>query len=188
MKTIKYVLVSLVLIFSWATVTMAQELKWPRERTENGSTLITYQPQVDNWKDFLELDWRMAISFTPKGGKPVVGAVVLKGQTQVDDENKMVLITNLKVVRTHFPSLDPAIAGQMEQLLRPFLTQSVTITLHQLVASVPKKESMPGVQLNNDPPLIFVSYKTAILLDVDGQPFRVPSKREVSSGTSEQWS
>jgi hypothetical protein len=32
---------------------------------------------------------------------------------------------------------------------------------------------MPSVQLKNDPPVIYVSYKPAILLDVDGEPIRV---------------
>ena len=173
MKTIECIFISLMLILASTTLSFGQDLEWPRQRVENGNILITYQPQVDDWKNFQELDWRMAISLTPKDGKPAVGVVVLKGQTQVDNENKMVLITNLQIVQTHFPSLDPESSAQMDQLLRSFLPPFVTITLHQLVASVPKKESVPGVQLKNDPPVIFVSYTPAILLDIDGLPVGV---------------
>ena len=42
---------------------------WPRERYQDGTRLIIYQPQVDDWKNFQELSWRMAISMTPKSGK-----------------------------------------------------------------------------------------------------------------------
>ncbi len=172
MKTIKYLLVSLVLILVSTAISVAQDQGWPRQRIENGNTLVTYQPQVDDWKNFTELDWRMAFELTPKGGKTAVGVAVLKANTEVDNENKMVLINNIKIVHANFPSLDPATAAQMDQLLRSFLPPFVTITLQQLVASVPKKESVPGLQLKSDPPAIFVSYKPAILLDVDGQPIR----------------
>jgi len=48
---------------------------WPREKYSNGTRLIIYQPQVDDWKNFQELTWRMAVSLTPKGGKEAVGVV-----------------------------------------------------------------------------------------------------------------
>ena len=174
MKTIKCVITSLLMILLLVTASVAQDPGWPRQRIENGNILITYQPQVDDWKDFRELDWRMAVSLTPAGGKAAVGVVELHGQTIVDNDNKMVLIGNIKIERINFPSLDPSSASQMEQLMRKFLPKSVSISLHRLVASLPKKESDPGVQLRSGPPAIFVSYKPAILLDVDGQPVRAP--------------
>ena len=154
------------------TASVAQQTGWPRQRTENGNMLITYQPQVDEWKDFRELDWRMAVSLTPAGGKPALGVAVLHGQTTVDHDNQMVLIANIKLKKTSFPSLDPATAVRMEQLLTRFLPPAVTITLQQFTAVVPKPASVPGVPLKNDPPGIFVSYQPAILLDVDGPPVR----------------
>jgi hypothetical protein len=39
-----------------------------------------------------------------------------------------------------------------------------------LIASTPKKEAPAGVQLNNDPPRIFVGYRPSILLSVNGEP------------------
>ena len=162
------------LLASVAPAALAQDQGWPRQRAEGGNTLVIYQPQVDDWKDFQELSWRMAISLTPKGGKAAVGIAVMKGQTAVDNDNKMVLITGLQVVDTRFPSLDPDRAAQMDQLTRAFVPPAVSISLHRLLASVPRKETPPGVQLNNEPPAILVSYSPAILLDVDGPPTRVP--------------
>ena len=33
---------------------------WPRECYQDGHRLIIYQPQVDDWKNFQDLSWRMA--------------------------------------------------------------------------------------------------------------------------------
>src|SRR5207249_11512905 len=43
-------------------------------------------------------------------------------------------------------------------------------SLHRLIASLPMQQAPAGVQLNNDPPKIFVSYRPSILLAVDGEP------------------
>src|SRR5215469_7047030 len=76
---------------------------WPRERYENGNRLIVYQPQVDDWTNFQDLSWRMAVSLTPKTGKTVVGVVEMKGTTSVDNVNKLVNISNLQITNTYFP-------------------------------------------------------------------------------------
>src|SRR5207248_9375866 len=91
---------------------------WPREKFSNGNRLLIYQPQVDDWKNFQELTWRMAVSITPKGGKDVVGVVEMKRNTDVDNVSKVVDITNPQITGTHSPSLDPATTQQMEQLLK----------------------------------------------------------------------
>ncbi len=143
---------------------------WPREKYSNGTRLIIYQPQVDDWKDFQNLSWRMAISLTPKTGKTVVGVVEMKGTTSIDNVAKLVTISNPEITGTYFPGMDKADAEKMEQLFKTFVPSSVSISLFHLIASTPKKEAPAGVQLNNDPPRIFVGYKPSILLSVNGEP------------------
>src|SRR5436190_5063311 len=143
---------------------------WPREKYSNGTRLIIYQPQVDDWNNFRDLSWRMAVSLTPKGGKEVVGVVEMKGNTDVDNFAKIVMITNPQVTGTYFPSLDPATAEKMQQLFKYFVPPTITISLHRLIASLPMPQAPAGVQLNNDPPKIFVGYRPSILLSVDGEP------------------
>src|SRR5438874_3912748 len=143
---------------------------WPREKYSNGNRLIIYQPQVDDWKNFQELTWRMAVSLTPKGGKEVVGVVEMKGNTDVDNVNKVVIITSPQVTNTYFPSLDQATKEKMDQLFKTFIPPTLSISLHRLIASVPMQQAPAGVQLNNDPPKIFVGYRPSILLSVDGEP------------------
>src|SRR5438094_1254515 len=143
---------------------------WPRERYQNGTRLIIYQPQVDDWKDFQQLTWRMAISLTPKSGKEVVGVVEMKGHTDVDNVAKVVVITNPEITGTYFPSLDQATAEKMEQSFKTFIPPTLSISLHRLIASLPMQQAPAGAQLNNDPPKIFVGYRPSILLSVDGNP------------------
>jgi hypothetical protein len=143
---------------------------WPRERYQNGTRLIIYQPQVDDWKDFQQLTWRMAVSLTPKSGKEVVGVVEMKGNTDVDNVAKVVIITNPQVTSTYFPSLDNATKEKVDQLFKSFIPSTVSISLHRLIASTPMETAPAGVQLNNDPPKIFVGYRPSILLSVDGEP------------------
>src|ERR1700751_2225816 len=91
---------------------------WPRERYQNGNRLIVYQPQVDDWMNFQDLSWRMAVSLTPKTGKTVVGVVEMKGTTSIDNVAKLVNISNLQITNTYFPSLDKATADMMEQAFK----------------------------------------------------------------------
>src|SRR6266699_6821534 len=143
---------------------------WPRERFQDGTRLIIYQPQIDDWKNFQDLSWRMAISLTPKSGKTVVGVVQMKGNTNLDNVAKAVTITNPQVTGTYFPSLDNATKEKMDQLFKTFVPSTFSISLHNLIASTPKKEAPAGVQLNNEPPKIFVGFQPSILLSVNGEP------------------
>src|SRR5947207_8556778 len=143
---------------------------WPREKYSNGTRLIIYQPQVDDWQNFQDLSWRMAISLTPKGGKTVLAVVEMKGNTNIDNVTKIATITNPQVTGTYFTSIDNATKEIMDKLYKTFIPSTFSISLHNLIASTPKKEPPAGVQLNNDPPKIFVGYRPSILLSVNGEP------------------
>src|SRR5215470_10276780 len=148
----------------------SSDSSWPREKYSNGTRLIIYQPQVDDWKNFQDLSWRMAVSITPKSGKTVLGVVEMKGNTDIDNVAKVAIITNPQVTGTYFPSLDKATTEKMEQLFKTFVPPTFSVSLHSLIASTPKKETPSGAQLNNDPPQIFVALRPSILLSVNGEP------------------
>src|SRR5207249_3966129 len=94
----------------------------------------------------------------------------MKGNTNIDNVAKLVTITNPEITGTYFPSLDKATAEKMEQLFKTFVPPTFSISLHNLIASTPKKEVPAGVQLNNEPPKIFVGFQPSILLSVNGEP------------------
>src|SRR6476620_3662935 len=113
-----------------ANANSAGDPGWPREHVRDGNKLIVYQPQVDDWKNFQELSWRMAISLTPKSGKTVLGVVEMKGNTNIDNVAKVAIITNPEVTGTYFPSLDNATKEKMDQLFKTFVPSNFSISLH----------------------------------------------------------
>jgi len=144
---------------------------WPRQRTNEQGRLIYYQPQVDAWTNFKELDFRMAFSLTPKGGKEIVGILEVQAQTDVNVDDHSVLLRDFKIKEVKLPGQDPAKTSQMDQAVRSFLPpdHTVMMALDRLVATVEKSTQAPAsVPVQNDPPAIFVSSTPAILLNVDG--------------------
>jgi len=170
----KNLIVAVLLVLGFAAAARAQDPGWPRKITSPAGTLIYYQPQVDNWQNFQTLDWRMAFSLSPAGGKAVVGAATFEGSTASDTANHTVVISNIRVTNTYFPSLDPSTAAVMAQLLGAFIPASTPVSLDRIIASVQKPSTAPTAQLNNTPPGIFVSYAPAILLGIEGQPIFAP--------------
>jgi hypothetical protein len=119
----------------------AQDPGWPREITRDDATLVYYQPQIDEWKDFKEISGRMAVSVTPRGGKPHVGIVALQMHTDVDVDSRNALLSQPEITGLTFPDTDPATAKKLDALVRKFLNPQATLTIavDRLVASVEKK-------------------------------------------------
>jgi hypothetical protein len=164
-----FIIAFAILFFAPATPAQ-QDPGWPRQIVKPGGKLVLYQPQVDDWQGFSSIKWRQAFQFMPAGGKQVVGAVSVQGTTSVDTATHMVLIYDMNILNTYFPSLDPAAAAQMGSLVRSFIPPYINISLDRVVPYLPKPDSAKTVELNNNPPIIFVSYAPAILLAVDGEP------------------
>ena len=147
---------------------------WRRERSNENGRLVYYQPQVDAWTNFKELAFRMAFSLRPKSGKEIVGIIQLEAQTDVNVEDRTVLISSFKIKNVKLPGLAPEKAKQVDEAVRGFLPpdHTVVMALERLVASVEKTQTPSTVQVQNDPPEIFVSHTPAVLLSVDGEAVR----------------
>ena len=151
-------------------VTWATDPGWPRKITREGGTLVYYPPQVDSWDNYKVLKFRTAFTITPTGGKAVVGAATIEGNTVEDVPNRMVLISNLHVTNTFFPDLDEAKSAEMGELIKTFVPPTVDVSMDRIAAATPKSAPAKAVQLNNSPPAIFVSNTPAIVLGIEGEP------------------
>ncbi len=176
LKTAKQLSLFCVLAALFAAATVAQDQGWPRKITKPGGTVTLYQPQVDDWNNYQQVDARMAFTITPTGGKSHVGVVTVRMQSTVNMDDHTVFLSDPQITSISFPSLDPATTTQMDQLMRAFLNPAATMTisLDRLVASVKKDKAPPVAPLNNDPPTIFISMRPAILLLVNGAPTLAP--------------
>ena len=152
---------------------------WPREITKDGDRLTFYQPQVDAWTDYRQLDGRVAIVLTPAGEQSVTGMITLQAQTDTDFDERTVAIHDIRITNVLFPSLDDTTQQKMRSVAeRLFPNDAVLISLDRMLATAEDSER-PGktVALRTDPPKIFVSIEPAILLLVDGEPVRAPIAR-----------
>jgi hypothetical protein len=161
-----------------SAIARAQDTGWPREKTVNGVKMVYYQPQVDNWKDFKQLDLRMALTITPPGGKAQPGIATASVQTTVDVQAHLVELTHPVVTSTYFPSLPQDQADKLDKQVRSFLSPNATFTisLDRLVASTKKTAPTTLAAVNNAPPTIFISFKPAMLLQLNGDPIKAPIK------------
>ena len=168
----KRTILAITLVFTFVGVCVAQDPGWPRQKTSPAGKFIYYPPQVDDWSNYKDLDFRMAFSLTPAGGKQMVGVVTIHAKTDVSVDDRTVFLHNPVITRTDFPSLDASTSAQMGQLVRTFLPPngSVTVSLDRLIAATNKPPAPPTVSVRNDPPTIFVSNQPAVLLQFDGQP------------------
>jgi hypothetical protein len=175
-KVTAFVLTLTLVAVGFPVCAAADDPGWPRERDQDGAHIILNQPQIDDWKEFKQVSGRMAISLTPKGGKPHVGVVTLQMDTDADMDSRTVLLSNPAITGTSFPGEDPASAKKLDELVRTFLKPDATMTISvdRLVASVEEKAAASAVTVKNDPPVIFASFGPAILLLIDGEPVLAP--------------
>jgi hypothetical protein len=68
----------------------------------------------------------------------------------------------------------------MDKLVRSFLTEGRTLTMsvEQVVAYIEKDSTVTSISVKNDPPVIFVSMKPAILLQLEGSPVKAEASKE----------
>jgi hypothetical protein len=166
-----------ILLLGAASGSPPQDVGWPRQIAKNGATFLYYQPQIDEWKDYKDLFARVAFSLTPPGGKPpVLGVTSLRAGTIVDKEARTVFLRDIELTGVRFPSLDPATAKQMGDLVRQIVpTGGETISLDRVLADLENaKTAAKPIQVKNDPPPIFFSTTPAILLLVPGEPVPAP--------------
>ena len=120
---------------------------WPRQRTNEQGRLVYYQPQVDEWKNFKDLNFRMAFTLTPKGQKEIVGIMVLQAQTDVNVDEHSVLLSNFKITEVTLPSVAAEKKPDVDQMVRSFLPpdHTVVMSLDRLVATRGKIAGRPSL-------------------------------------------
>ena len=155
------------------------DIGWPRQVTKDSGTLIYYQPQVDEWKDYKVLNLRVAFSLTPKGGKQALGVASIQAGTVVNKETRTVVFHDVQVNDVRFPSVDDADEAPLQTLFRELIPKGPQpISVDRLLAELDKdKLQAEAVPLKNDPPEIFYSASPAILLMVQGEPVLAPIEK-----------
>jgi hypothetical protein len=152
------------------------EENWPRQITSGGNRLTYYQPQIDSWADYRQLDGRAAVVLTPVAGESVTGMITFQAQTDTDLEERTVVIHDIRMTNAIFPSLDDAAQQKMRSLSQDLLPkEAVPISLDRMLAAAEDQvPSGSNSALRSVAPKIFVSTVPSILVLVDGEPVKAP--------------
>lgn len=152
---------------------------WPRDVSAPKAQMTFYQPQIDEWEGYRVLHARLAVSLKPAGEAPVLGVAEVVGETTTDKDSRTVLIRNIRVESARFTTEKPEDATRLEALLKDsFPTEPLTVSLDRLLAGVKlAKGASAPVELQMEPPPIFVSTTPAMILMVEGQPVLAPIEK-----------
>jgi hypothetical protein len=166
---------------------------WPRAyTTASGAALAIYQPQVASWTDQKHAVLYSAVSYTAKGATtPAIGTVKVESETSVALDERLVSFSEFKITESNFPTL------QRDQLRTTVaeIESSVTldervIALDRVLANIDTSQIIPknveGVKA--DPPPIFFSKTSAVLVNIDGDPIWAPiPQNDLTSAVNTNW-
>jgi LysM repeat protein len=141
---------------------------WPRQVKVGDKTLTVYQPQLEGWTGG-ELRARAAVKAAGATGESF-GVIQLQARTQVDREQRQVVLEDVKLLKADFPTL-PDQGAALAKAAEARLAQTVRVVpLDRLEASLAAAGVTPsaGVAVKNEPPRVIVSDKPAVLVPIQG--------------------
>jgi hypothetical protein len=149
---------------------------WPKIIDRDGNHIIVYQPQLKSWEKYRTLVADTAISITPAGGKQILGVISWRANTLANVSERTVYVSDIQVLSSRFPTLEPAQEAQMEEKIsHVYPTMTFNVSLNHMIASLEKvKEPVNSAAVSTQVPTIFASTTPAIVLMVDGKPVLVP--------------
>jgi hypothetical protein len=149
---------------------------WPREVKLSNAVILIYQPQVNSWTDN-KLDFRCALAILPKGAtREDFGVVFATARTRVDKATRRVVLDDLKITKSDFPSLPDHGAAHLAELQARFAQGVRSVSLDQLRQSPAlATTSAPAAAVLSNVPKVIVSNTPAILVPIDGPPALRPA-------------
>ena len=151
---------------------------WPHTIEGKDGSVTVYPPQVTAWPNRTTLEARMAVALQRRGSTvPVLGTLEISGRTETDQGNRTVTMSGIRLVSSHFPSLDTGQAQSLAERIQAALDRMPpkTVPLDMVLMSLAQApvDARP-VPVNNAPPAIYVSATPASLVVFDGEPVMVP--------------
>ncbi len=152
---------------------------WPRDyTTADGGALRIFQPQVASWDGQKKIVFYAAVSFAAKGAaKPGLGSIKLEANTSVAVDDRLVNFTDAKITESNFPTLSPdEHKAVVADLIKLVPEGALVIALDRVLANIDKSQIIPKnlTDVKSDPPPIFYSTTSAVLVNIDGEPIWSP--------------
>ena len=145
---------------------------WPRILERNGVTYRVFRPQLESW-DSYRLKARAAFSVQESEKEdPAYGAFWIQAKTQVDKEDRLVVLENMTVNRIVFPSNPQLEVKYQDSIRNQLVNKTRVIPLDHLesdLAILEAEQLAKTFPLNNAPPKIVMSSSPAMLVFIDGK-------------------
>src|SRR5262249_40113818 len=137
-------------------------------------------PQLASWQDQKHAVMFAAVSYSAKGAdKPMLGTIKVETDTSVAVAERLVSLADFRITESNFPSLNrDQVKAVVDSINATVPRQDRVIALDRMLAYVDKSQivtrNVSG--LKADPPAIFYSTKSAVLVNLDGDPIWSPIK------------
>ncbi len=150
-------------------------LSWPREVKLPDASVLVYQPQINSWTDN-KLSFRSALAIKPDNAeREAFGVVFATARTKVDKARRMVVLDNLQITKSDFPTLPDHGAAYSAALQKQFARGVRRISLDRLKQSPALAgAATPAAAVLNNVPRVIISQSPAILVPIDGAPVLRP--------------
>ena len=154
---------------------------WPRVYDlPSGGSFLLYQPQVASWDKQAHLVGFSAVSYRSNAAdKPALGTVKVEADTKVALTERLVSFSPMKITEASFPTLQKEqIREVVAQIDKMIPDDDRVIALDRVLANVDKSAIVPkNVEgIKADPPTIFFSKASAVIVNLDGEPIWSPIK------------
>ncbi len=167
---------------------------WPRGYvTDSGAVIILHQPQITEWEDFRVATGMIATEYKKEEkAESEFGVIEIKADTHVDKTEDSVVVSNLKVTKLTFSTLDRDQLSEVALRLGEAVpTEPVTMSFSRMAASLEGfVKAGEDVDLKAEAPPILVSEQPAILVQTNGEAVTGPvddSLPELSFVINSNW-
>src|SRR5262249_19038501 len=154
---------------------------WPRAyQTAAGAHLVVYQPQIASWDGRQRLVASAAVSYQATGAAaPLMGTVTIEGRSDVSLDTRLVKFSPFRITESHFSTLDrDELRDVVTEISATIPDEERVIALDRVLASLDKSQIRPGnvADVKADPPAIYYTTRSAVLVSFDGEPIWSPIK------------
>jgi len=171
-------------VLLFATAAGFANNNWPKVIELEQGKLTVFQPQADSYSDNV-LEGRAAVSWKgSSGGAPLFGAVWLSMVVDINRDERMVHVRQLRVPQVRFPEADEQKQKELAEYLERELPKwDLPLELDRLVADLDLLGEAITPGLRHDPPQILHSPEPAVLVRIEGEP----KLESVTSGEGERF-
>ena len=152
---------------------------WPRSYVSpSGGQIVLYEPQVASWHDQKLLTLHAAVAHSEKASETaLLGTVIAEATTRVSVEERLVDFSSFRITQANFRTaskeqVSAAVAAMTASIPAADRVIALDRVLAFLDSSTIRPRNVTG--LKADPPVVFSSTRTAILVNIDGEPIWSP--------------